>query len=88
MRQYVVPQDAQARNLNAKADELFNEGEVAAGTADKYVRLTVLLAAVLFLVGIGSRFPLPAARYGLNVVACVLLVVSVIQLLGLPGPPP
>lgn len=88
MRQYVVPQDAQARNLNAQADELFNSGQSAAGTADKYVRLTVLLAAVLFLVGIGSRFPLPAARYGLNGVAFVLLVVSVIQLLGLPGPPP
>jgi hypothetical protein len=43
---------------------------------------------VLFLVGIGSRFPLPAARYGLNVVAAVLLIVSFIQLLGLPGPPP
>jgi hypothetical protein len=87
MPQYVVPQDAQARDLNAKADELFNAGQSAATTADKYVRLTVLLAAVLFLVGIGSRFPLPAARYGLNVVAAVLLIVSFIQLLGLPGPP-
>ena len=87
MPQYVIPQDAQAKGLNAQADAYFTEGESAAGTADKYVRLTVLLAAVLFLVGIGSRFPLPAARYGLNVVAGVLLVVSLIQLLGLPGPP-
>jgi hypothetical protein len=87
MPQYVVPQDAQAKALNAQADTLFTEGQNAAGTADKYVRLTVLLAAVLFLVGIGSRFPLPAARYGLNVVAAVLLIVSFIQLLGLPGPP-
>jgi hypothetical protein len=52
------------------------------------VRLTVLLAAVLFLVGIGSRFPARAARHGLIAVAVALLVVSVIQLLGLPGPPP
>jgi len=87
MPQYIIPQDARAKGLNAQADRLFNEGEDAAGTADKYVRLTVLLAAVLFLVGIGSRFPLPAARYGLNAVAGVLLIVSVIQLLGLPGPP-
>jgi hypothetical protein len=87
MPQYVIPQEAQAKALNAAADSYFNEGASAAGTADKYVRLTVLLAAVLFLVGIGSRFPLPAARYGLNVVAGVLLVVSLIQLLGLPGPP-
>jgi hypothetical protein len=87
MPQYVIPQEAQARALNAQADKYFSKGESAAGTADKYVRLTVLLAAVLFLVGIGSRFPLPAARYGLNVVAGVLLIVSFIQLLGLPGPP-
>lgn len=87
MRQYVVPQDAQAKALNAQADALFAEGEDAAGTADKYVRLTVLLAAVLFLVGIGSRFPVQVARYGLNVVAGILLVVCLIQLLGLPGPP-
>ena len=87
MSQYVIPQEAQARALNRRADNLFSEGQDAVGTADKYVRLTVLLAAVLFLVGIGSRFPVRVARYGLNVVAGVLLVVSFIQLLGLPGPP-
>jgi hypothetical protein len=87
MPQYVIPQEAQAQALNQKATALFSEGQDAIGTADKYVRLTVLLAAVLFLVGIGSRFPVRVARYGLNVVAGVLLVVSLIQLLGLPGPP-
>jgi hypothetical protein len=87
MPQYRIAQEAQARGLNAQADAYFSEGESAAGTADKYVRLTVLLAAVLFLVGIGSRFPVRLARYGLNAVAGVLLVISVVQLLGLPGPP-
>jgi len=51
------------------------------------VRLTVFLAAVLFLVGIGSRFPVRAARYGLVGVAAVLLLISIVQLLSLPGPP-
>ena len=87
MPQYRIPQEAAARAQNAEADAYFREGSSAADTGDKYVRLTVLLAAVLFLVGIGSRFPVRVARYGLNVVACVLLVVSVIELLGLPGPP-
>jgi hypothetical protein len=87
MPQYRIPQEAQARALNAQADAYFADGQAADGTADKYVRLTVLLAAVLFLVGIGSRFPVRVARYGLNGVAGVLLVVCVIQLLGLPGPP-
>jgi hypothetical protein len=49
--------------------------------------MTVLFAAVLFLVGIGSRFPLRSARYALTGIAAVLLVISVVQLLGLPGPP-
>jgi hypothetical protein len=87
MPQYRIPQETQARVLNAQADALFAEGEASDGTADKYVRLTVILAAVLFLIGIGSRFPLRAARYGLGAVAGVLLLISVIQLLGLPGPP-
>jgi hypothetical protein len=87
MPQYRVPEAAQATELNARADALFSQGESAAGTEDKYVRLTVLLAAVLFLVGIGSRFPVRAARYGLIGVAGVLLIISVVQLLSLPGPP-
>ena len=87
MPQYRIPQEATARTLSARADDLFAEGAAAANTGDKYVRLTVLLAAVLFLVGIGSRFPVRGARYGLIAVAGALLVVSVIQLLGLPGPP-
>lgn len=85
--QYRIPQEAQAHFWTAQANVYFTKGETAAGTADKYVRLTVLLAAVLFLVGIGSRFPVRVARYGLNGVAVALLIVSVIQILGLPGPP-
>lgn len=87
MPQYQIPQQAQAVALTARANADFNEGEAAATTADKYVRLTVVLAAVLFLVGIGSRFPVLVARYGLITLAAALLVVSVVQLLSLPGPP-
>jgi hypothetical protein len=87
MPQYKIPQQAQATALNARADAYFREGEHAAATVDNYVRLTVIFAAVLFLVGIGSRFPVLVARYGLLALAAALLVVSVVQLLGLPGPP-
>jgi hypothetical protein len=87
MPQYRIPQQAEGLALTAKADADFNKGQSDSATADKYVRLTVFLAAVLFLVGIGSRFPVRAARYGLVGVAAVLLVISVVQLLSLPGPP-
>jgi hypothetical protein len=42
---------------------------------------------VLFLVGISSHFPRHSGRYGLIAIASVLLIVSVVQLLSLPGPP-
>jgi hypothetical protein len=87
MPEYRIPQEAQARALSARADRLLHEGQSAAHRADEFVELTVLLAAVLFLVGIGSRFPVRAARLGLLVVGGVLLVVSLGLLLALPGPP-
>jgi hypothetical protein len=85
--QYQIPQQAQGRALDARADADFKQGQSASGTADKYVRLTVILAAVLFLIGISSHFPVRVARYGLIGVAGLLLAVSVVQLTGLPGPP-
>jgi hypothetical protein len=87
MPQYKIPQQTQARVLGAQSQAEFDEGQSASGTADKYVRLTVFLAAVLFLVGIASHFAARAARYGLIGIASVLLIVSAVQLLGLPGPP-
>ena len=87
MPQYRIPQQTEGEALSTSADAYFSEGQSAAGTADKYVRLTVTLAAVLFLVGIGSRFPLRVARFGLAGVATVLLAISLVQLLSLPGPP-
>ena len=87
MPQYKIPQQTQARVLNVQAQADFKEGQSASGTADKYVRLTVFLAAVLFLVGIASHFPVRSARYGLIGIASALLVLSAVQLLGLPGPP-
>jgi hypothetical protein len=87
MPEYKIPQQTQAHVLNAQAQAQFKEGKSASGTADKYVRLTVFLAAVLFLVGIASHFPVRSARYGLLGIASALLVVSAVQLLALPGPP-
>jgi len=87
MPQYMIPQAAAATTLDAKADASFTRGAEAGATADKYVRDTVFLATVLFLVGISGHFPLRQARYGLIVVGTLILGFAVIQLLGLPGPP-
>lgn len=87
MPNYVIPQETAATAADAAADEAFAQGSDAGATADKYIRDTVFLATVLFLVGISGHFRIRQARFGLIGVGAALLVFSVIQLLGLPGPP-
>jgi hypothetical protein len=87
MPQYVIPQEAAATADDARADVEFARGSKAGATGDDYVRDTVFLATVLFLVGISSHFPLLQARFGLIAVGALILVFAVIQVLGLPGPP-
>jgi hypothetical protein len=87
MPQYRQPKLANAEALDDQADEAFAEGTSAGKNADDYVRTTVFLAVVLFLVGISAHFPLRAVRYGLIALGAVLLVFSLTQLAGLPGPP-
>ena len=54
---------------------------------DNYVRITVFLAAVLFLVDIGSSFKLPGVRYALIAFGSVLLIISIVLILQQPGLP-
>jgi hypothetical protein len=87
MPQYVIPQDAIAKASDGEADAAFAEGAEAGATADKYIRATVFLATVLFLVGISGHFPIRVARVGLICAGGSILIFAAIQLLGLPGPP-
>jgi hypothetical protein len=87
MKQYIIPQESTAAALDAKADAAFAEGASAGGTADKYIRDTVFLATVLFLVGISGHFRIRSARLGLIAIGGLLLAFAVFQLLGLPEPP-
>ena len=52
------------------------------------IRVTVILASVLFLVGISSHFPLRGVRIGLVTAGAVLLLFAAVQILQLPGPRP
>jgi hypothetical protein len=87
MPQYKIPEADEAKALERESDKRFKEGEHAGSIADKYIRITVFLATVLFLVGISSHFPRRGGRYGLIGIGSALLVLSVVQLLSLPGPP-
>ena len=87
MPQYVIPQEAAAKAFDARADAAFAKGAEAGSTADKYIRETVFLATVLFLVGISGQFRVRAARLGLVAFGALLLAFAVTRLLGLPAPP-
>jgi hypothetical protein len=87
MPEYKQPQLAAAHALDTVADTHFAAGAAAGAHSDEYVRVTVYLATVLFLIGISGHFPLLVARYGLVTVGSLLVIFSVIQLLQLPRPP-
>ncbi|MFZ0041345.1 MAG: hypothetical protein WAK93_08565 [Solirubrobacteraceae bacterium] len=87
MPNYIIPQAALSNAADARADTAFAAGTRSGETSDNYIRDTVFLATVLFLVGISGHFRVRQGRYGLIGVAALLLVFSVIQLIGLPAPP-
>ena len=68
------PHVEQAARLNARSAAAFAEGKEADEVADKYVRNTVLLATVLFLVALAQRFDKRGLRFGVNAGAFVMLV--------------
>lgn len=87
MPQYQEPGLRKSEALDKRADADFAAGATAGETSNKYVRITVFLASVLFLVGISTRFPVRGGRYALVALGAVLLVVSLVLLAQLPGPP-
>lgn len=86
MPEYEQRDRAKAARLTVEAERLFAKGSEQGATGDDYVRTTVYLASVLFIVGISSHFPVRVARYGLIVVGTVILMLSAIQLISLPKP--
>ncbi len=86
MPEYVQPERAQTVHLDKEADDLYDEGAADGAHADDYVRTTVFLASVLFLVGISGHFRLRAARVGLIAVGGAILVTSIVLLVTTPRP--
>jgi hypothetical protein len=87
MPQYIQPELAEANALTARANSYYALGEEAGGNSDGYVRTTVYLATVLFLVGISGHFRVRAARLGLIGVGLFILVFAGVLLILAPKPP-
>jgi hypothetical protein len=65
---------SRAEQLNQEATDTFTKGTEARENSEQYVRGTVLLATVLFLVALAQRFKVRRVRMGLLLVAVALLV--------------
>jgi hypothetical protein len=77
MPQYHNAQQARAAMYDRRASAAFEHGTQARENGDKYVRNTVLLATVLFLVAVAQRFKVRNVRYSLLGLSFALLGVAV-----------
>lgn len=83
MPEYRSSEMEESARLNAQATESFTQGNDARQHSDGYVRITVMLAAVLLLTAISQRFRIHAVRLGLTVVAALLLLLPLYRILTL-----
>jgi hypothetical protein len=84
MPEYVNPQLEQGAQMNELANRRFEEGTVARSRADDYIRTTVMLATVLFLIALSQRFRVRRVRYGVLGVAGGLMIFGPVTILTFP----
>ena len=84
MPEYVNPQLERGAEMNELANRRFVEGTAARGHADDYIRTTVMLATVLFLIALSQRFRVRRVRYGVLAVAGGLMIFGLVTILTYP----
>jgi hypothetical protein len=73
MPQYSNQQIDQGNALNDEATAIFEEGTQARETSDNYIRTTVVLATVLFLLVLSQRFRIRQVRIAVLIVSGLLM---------------
>jgi len=73
-----------ADQLNRQATDTFDQGTKARENSEQFVRGTVLLATILFLIAIAQRFRIHSARVGLLVVASAMIIYVLTNVLRYP----
>jgi hypothetical protein len=64
----------EADQLNRQATEAFDQGTKARENSEQFVRGTVLLATILFLIAVAQRFRIHIVRVGLLLVATAMII--------------
>ena len=87
MPEYKQPQLAQAAALDKRAGTLYALGVQAGANSDNYVRDTIYLATILFLIGISGHFRFFRIRLALVTLGALMLAVAVVQIVTSPPIP-
>lgn len=87
MTKYELAEERLAEKAAERAQELHRRGVAAGQVADDYVRTTVVLAGVLFLIGISRTFSMVSLRTILLAVGGTLLLAAIFLNLQQPGIP-
>ena len=87
MPQYKQPELAAAAALDKKATEEYTLGVQAGSDSDNYVRDTIYLATILFLVGISGHFRFFQIRVSLVVLSGLMMIVAIVEILTSPPIP-
>jgi hypothetical protein len=80
MPEYTLSRAEDADRLEQEAEAMFAEGRDANQQSDEYVLNAVILASVLFLAGIASRFDWLPVRIAIIVAALFLLILGLYNL--------
>ena len=84
MPEYVNTEIERGSDLNGVARRVFDEGTAARGRADDYIRTTVVLATVLFLLALSQRFRILRVRVGVLVLAGGLMLYGLLTIITFP----
>ena len=80
MPEYKQPELTTSVDLDKKATEAYTLGVQAGSNADSYIRDTIYLATILFLIGISGHFRFFWIRVGLVSLSGVMMVVAVVEI--------
>ena len=87
MPQYKQPQLAASAALDTKATQEYTLGVQAGSNADNYIRDTIYLATILFLIGISGHFRFIRIRVALISLGGVMMILAIFEIATSPAIP-
>jgi hypothetical protein len=80
MPQYKQPELVESAALDTTATKDYTLGVQAGSNADNYIRDTIYLATILFLIGISGHFRFLRIRLALVVLSGIMMIIAVVEI--------